>query len=97
VALEEIVRARCEIPGYTTLDEMATRIRARVNGGFIAGIVGRMTDAQIRGLELLLQVDPTTRHSGFDALKALSQQRCHGPQGNPESTSPRLLTRGTSR
>ncbi|MGH2722186.1 MAG: DUF4158 domain-containing protein, partial [Actinomycetota bacterium] len=69
VALEEIVRARCEIPGYTTLDEMASRIRARVNGGFFGQVVGRMSDADIRALEQLLQVDPTTRRSGFDALK----------------------------
>jgi hypothetical protein len=69
VALEEIVRARCEIPGYTTLDEMASRIRTRVNSAFFGQIVGRMSDVHVRGLELLLKVDPTTRRSGFDALK----------------------------
>lgn len=31
VALEELVRARCELPGYTTLDAMASTIRAEVN------------------------------------------------------------------
>ncbi|GAA3813528.1 hypothetical protein GCM10022226_37820 [Sphaerisporangium flaviroseum] len=31
VALEELVRARCELPGYTTLDAMTAAIRAEVN------------------------------------------------------------------
>lgn len=34
VALEELVKARYELPGYTTLDEMAARLRAEVNHGF---------------------------------------------------------------
>ncbi|GAA4386437.1 hypothetical protein GCM10023088_57400 [Actinomadura verrucosospora] len=34
VALEELVRARCELPGYTTLDAMAASTRAEVNTGF---------------------------------------------------------------
>ena len=29
VALEELVRARCELPGYTTLDAMAPRSAPR--------------------------------------------------------------------
>ena len=34
VALEELVRARLELPGYSTLDELAATIRTRVNEGF---------------------------------------------------------------
>ena len=34
VVLEELVRARCELAGYTTLDAMAAAIRAEVNNGF---------------------------------------------------------------
>ena len=40
VALEELVRARCEVPGYTTLDAMAATIRAEVNGEFFAQVSG---------------------------------------------------------
>jgi len=29
-----LVRARCELPGYTTLDAVAAAIRAEVNNGF---------------------------------------------------------------
>lgn len=42
VVLEELVRARLELPGYTTLDEMVARIRAEVNQGIFAGIAARM-------------------------------------------------------
>lgn len=34
VALEALVNNPCELPGYTTLDEMAAALRAEVNGGF---------------------------------------------------------------
>jgi hypothetical protein len=32
VALETLTRQRCELPGYTTLDEMCSAVRAEVNG-----------------------------------------------------------------
>jgi 2,4-dienoyl-CoA reductase-like NADH-dependent reductase (Old Yellow Enzyme family) len=38
VALEELIRARCEVPGYSTLDELAARIRAEVNSAIFHGI-----------------------------------------------------------
>jgi hypothetical protein len=83
VALEEIVRARCGIPGYTTLDEMASRIRAHVNGGFFSGIVGRMTDAQPRTAP-----PGSTRRRGAAASTPSSSRR--GPRRSPSSrrTSP---------
>ncbi|MFD6938188.1 DUF4158 domain-containing protein [Streptomyces goshikiensis] len=34
VALEKLVKARLELPGYTTLDEMASAIRTEVNEAF---------------------------------------------------------------
>lgn len=40
VALEELIRARCELPGYTTLDDLAARVRPEVNGGSSAASVG---------------------------------------------------------
>jgi TnpA family transposase len=69
VALEELVRGRCEIPGYSTLDDMAARIRMETNGAYFAGIARRMTKAEAHGLEGLLEVDPKTRRSLYDALK----------------------------
>jgi hypothetical protein len=69
VALEELIRARCELPGYTTLDELAAKVRAEVNGGIFRGIGGRMTDRERAALDRLLDVDPRTRRSGCDRLK----------------------------
>ena len=34
VALEALAAGGCELPGYSTLDEMAATLRAEVNGGF---------------------------------------------------------------
>ena len=69
VALEELVRARLELPGYTTLDELAGRIRTRVNDSFVELICSRPEPGEREQLLGLLVVDPATRRSGFDALK----------------------------
>jgi hypothetical protein len=69
VALDELVRAGCELPGYTTLDALVAGIRTEVNGGLQAAAYGR-TAWESRGrLERLLVVDPATRRSEFDRLK----------------------------
>jgi hypothetical protein len=69
LGLEELVRARLELPGYTTLDAMATSIRAEINGGFHALVYGRIEVQARDGLVELLRVDPVTRRSRFDDLK----------------------------
>jgi len=69
VALEELVKARYELPGYTTLDEMAARLRAAVNSGFFEAIEGRVGPAGKAVLLGLLHVDASTRRSRFDELK----------------------------
>jgi hypothetical protein len=42
VGLEELVRARCELPGYTTLDAMTATIRTQINTGLFAMVAGRL-------------------------------------------------------
>jgi hypothetical protein len=69
VALEELVRARLELPGYTTLDEMAASIRIAVNTAEYAGIDARMSRAQVAVVDAMLVVDPVTRRSDFDRPK----------------------------
>ncbi len=69
VALEELVKARCELPGYTTLDEMAGRTRSEVNRGLFLVIEGRLDPASRARLLGMLNVDPSTRRSHFDELK----------------------------
>ncbi|THV42673.1 Tn3 family transposase [Glycomyces buryatensis] len=69
VALEELVRSRCELPGYSTLDEMTARIRTRVNTAVFAAVAGRIDPIAQGRLTRLLTVDPATRRSELDTLK----------------------------
>jgi len=78
VALEELVRARCELPGYTTLDAMVAAIRTEVNAGFFAMVAARLQRAEQARLALLLLVDPATRRSEFDRLKTPAQSATLG-------------------
>jgi TnpA family transposase len=69
VAIEQLVRKRLELPGYTTLDRMVARIRAKVNEGVFGTVTSRIpADGRAR-LTRLLVVDPATRRSEFDRLK----------------------------
>jgi hypothetical protein len=67
--LEELIRARCELPGYTTLDRMAAAIRSEVNGGLFGTIAARPSSDERARIVALLAVDPVTRRSDFDRLK----------------------------
>jgi hypothetical protein len=73
VALDELVRQHCELPGYTTLDALAASIRAEVNSGMFAAVAARPSRAERARLEGLLLVDPVTRRSEFDRLKDPAQ------------------------
>ncbi|MFC5747539.1 Tn3 family transposase [Actinomadura rugatobispora] len=73
VALEELVRARCELPGYTTLDALAASIRAEVNTGFFGLVAGRLDRTARARLARLLVVDPASRRSEFDRLKDVAK------------------------
>ncbi|MET9066898.1 DUF4158 domain-containing protein [Streptosporangium sandarakinum] len=44
VALERLIEASLELPGFTTLDEMAARIRAKVNGA--GGFAAQLADIE---------------------------------------------------
>jgi hypothetical protein len=73
VALEELVRARCELPGYTTLDAMAASVRTEVNNAFYQAVAGRIGPVARLRLGRLYVVDPVTRRSGFDRLKDVAK------------------------
>ncbi len=69
VALELLVKESLELPGYSTLDEMATRIRHEVNSAIFARIVGRMTETERAGVDALLHVGGPSHRSGHYRLK----------------------------
>ncbi|MFE5549218.1 Tn3 family transposase, partial [Streptomyces sp. NPDC056534] len=68
VALEELVRAGLELPGFSTLDRMAARVRTRVEGEICARIAERVGTARAR-LGGLLVVPDGERRSPFDVVK----------------------------
>ena len=47
VALELLVREGLELPGFSTLNEIAARVRAEINSGMFARILARMTQPEI--------------------------------------------------
>ncbi|MGI8591737.1 MAG: EAL domain-containing protein [Nakamurella sp.] len=69
VALEQLIAARFELPGYSTLDELAATVRREVNDGIYAAVHARISETDRAVLTGLLRVDPVTRRSLFDELK----------------------------
>jgi TnpA family transposase len=69
VALEELVRASCELPAYSTLDRMVGRIRTEVNGAIFETAHTRISLADRARLLGLLEPEPISRRSGYDRLK----------------------------
>ncbi|MFC7641327.1 DUF4158 domain-containing protein [Streptosporangium lutulentum] len=69
VALEELVRARCELPGFSTLDRLVAAIRAETNTALYAMVAARIDLAAKARLTRLLWLDPTSGRSEFDRLK----------------------------
>jgi hypothetical protein len=67
VALEVLVREGLELPAFSTLDGIATRVRADVNAGMFSGIVARMRQPEVVRVSNLLEV--LDGKSGFDRLK----------------------------
>jgi TnpA family transposase len=69
VALDELVRERCELPAFSTLDRMAGAIRTEVNTAFFAGIRARMSEQDIESVLGLLSVNPLTGRSMYARLR----------------------------
>jgi hypothetical protein len=69
IALEKLVEAGLEIPRFSTLDAMASTVRARVNEEILGGIRERMTEDERRGLLGLVDVVGLDGKSLFNALK----------------------------
>nr|WP_238581065.1 DUF4158 domain-containing protein [Streptomonospora alba] len=67
-ALERLVEASLELPGFTTLDELATTIRAEVNREIFAGICERLGEEGRARVAALVAVGEDG-HSMFNRLK----------------------------
>jgi Domain of unknown function (DUF4158) len=74
VALERLVEASLELPAFSTLDELATAIRAEVNAGMFARIAERMEPEARQRLQALLAVAVRGGTSVFSRLKKPAQR-----------------------
>jgi hypothetical protein len=69
LALEVLVRESLELPGFSTLNETAARIRAEVNQAMFDRILARMGQLDVQRINALLEVVGPSGKSRFDALK----------------------------
>jgi hypothetical protein len=69
VALETLVSQSLELPGFTTLDEMAATIRAEVNREIVFGINDRITAMERAALLATLHVWELDNESMFTRMK----------------------------
>jgi len=67
VAIEDLVRQRFELPAFSTLDTLATHVRAVVHRRLFATVLERLSDQQCQDLDALLESDQLGR-SAFNAL-----------------------------
>ncbi|MGY0063741.1 DUF4158 domain-containing protein [Streptomyces sp. LZ34] len=69
IALEKVVEAGLELPGFSTFDKMASKIRTEVNASICTGIHDRMSAAQRAGLMRLLEDRDSDGTTLFNRLK----------------------------
>jgi TnpA family transposase len=69
IALEKVVEAGLELPGFSTFDKMASKIRTEVNVSIRTGIHDRMSTAQWAGLMRLLEERDSDGTTLFNRLK----------------------------
>ncbi|MBA8953172.1 hypothetical protein HNR61_004822 [Actinomadura namibiensis] len=74
IALERLVEHSLELPGFTTLDEMAARIRAEVNAQIFTAVSARLGEEGRARLQALLAVAGTDGKSMFHRLKKPAQR-----------------------
>lgn len=69
VAIEELIRNRFELPGFTTLLKEAQRGRAEVNRGLYRRVALALGEEGRAQLDRILTVDETTGRSPWDAIR----------------------------
>lgn len=68
-AVEVLLKEQCELPAFSTLDRMATRIRRLVNDGVYRTILDRLSEAEQQALERLLEPEPGSLVTDFNRIK----------------------------
>jgi hypothetical protein len=68
IAIEELVRQRCELPAFSTLDRLVQRVRTLVHARLFRLVLKELSINDQQLLDGLLESEPP-RRSMFDALK----------------------------
>ena len=69
VAIEELIRQRYELPGFTTLLDEAQRAKAEVNRSLFEGVCAALGQDRCRLIEDLLEADQVSKRSLWHSLK----------------------------
>ncbi|MFG2115699.1 hypothetical protein ACGFRB_24235 [Streptomyces sp. NPDC048718] len=69
VALEKVVEAGLELPGFTTLDALAAKVRTEVNASICTGVYDRLGEADRERLLALLSEKDASGTTRFNRLK----------------------------
>lgn len=68
-AIEVLLKEQCELPAFSTLDRMATRIRRLVNDGVYRTILDRLSQAEQQAFERLLEPEQGALVTDFNRIK----------------------------
>jgi hypothetical protein len=69
VAIEELIRVRCELPAFSTLDRLARRVRTLVNRRYFQRVLARLDMPECARIEVLLDSIASTQRTPYHALK----------------------------
>ena len=69
IAIEELVRQRYELPGFSRLLRTARRVRHQANQAIYQHVSDSLTEVDKQQIESLLQTDNETRTTDWNALK----------------------------
>jgi TnpA family transposase len=68
-AIEVLVKEHCELPGFSTLERMARRIRNLVNTGIYQRVADRLSDAEQQALLRLIAREGAETFTAFNRIK----------------------------
>ncbi len=68
-AVEILVKEHCELPGFSTLERMARRVRNLVNRGIYQRVADRLTEAKQQALLQLLERENAENVTTFNRIK----------------------------
>ncbi|WP_158264664.1 DUF4158 domain-containing protein [Brevibacillus sp. NRRL NRS-603] len=69
VGIAEMIKERCELKAFSTLDRLARRIRTMVNHQFFHVVLNRLTSDDKNTLDQLLMIPEDNHHSPYNDLK----------------------------